>query len=293
MRFHISAAGCATLLAIAACNDNSGPGAAGTMALRIATTPSRAVTLAGASPSLSATPLTYTDDAGNVLVVSAAQVVLKQISFVRADAGDACVDGEHDPDHQANDRRGDHPAADGQHGASGLHRPAFDEADQDEADDSDACEAEALGPVLVDLPLNSGAQQQFEIGIAPGTYTGVRFHIHKANSGSEAPFLTDHPEFVGTSIRVTGTFNDVPFTYTTSLNAIQRQSFTAPVTVDQNGSADVTLLVDLSTWFLDHGTLVDPATAGEGGVNQHLVWDNIKRSFRAFRVDDHTGEADG
>jgi hypothetical protein len=76
MRFHISAAGCATLLAIAACNDNSGPGAAGTMALRIATTPSRAVTLAGASPSLSATPLTYTDDAGNVLVVSAAQVVL-------------------------------------------------------------------------------------------------------------------------------------------------------------------------------------------------------------------------
>ena len=284
MRFQISAAGCTALLALAACNDNSGPGAAGTMALRIATTPSMAITASGAAPFVSATPLTYTDDAGNVLVISAAQVVLKQISFARADAGDACVDGEHDAGHQANDH---------DRGASALHRPAFDEADQDEADDSDACAPEALGPVLVDLPLNSGATQQFEIGIAPGTYTGVRFHIHKANSGSEAPFLAEHPEFVGTSIRVTGTYNDVPFTYTTSLNAIQRQNFVTPVTVDQNGSADVTLLVDLSTWFLNGGTLVDPATAGPGGANQHLVWDNIKRSFRAFRDEDHNGQADG
>ncbi len=291
MRLHILASGCAAALAVAACNDNSGPGAAGTMALRIATTPSTAVTLAGASPSLSATPLTYTDDAGNVLVISAAQVVLKQISFVRADNGEACIEGEHDPDHAAGDRRDEHASSD--HGLSALHRPAFDEGDQDEPDDSDACEAEALGPVLVDLPLNSGALQQLEIGIAPGTYNAVRFHIHKANSGSEAPFLTDHPEFVGTSIRVTGTYNETPFTYTTSLNAIQRQNFVTPVTVAENGSADVTLLVDLSTWFLSNGTLLDPATAGEGGVNQHLVWDNIKRSFRAFRDDDHNGEADG
>lgn len=272
----------ALALTLAACSDSNAPGGAGTMALRIATTPSGRITTGAVSPSLVATPLTFTDGSGNILVISDAQVVLKQVSFERADNATACPDGEHDLEHQ-----------DGTHrSGNAVGSLAFDESDQDAADDNDSCEAEALGPMLVDLPLNSGAQQQFSIGIEPGTYTGVRFHIHKANSGAEASFLATHPEFVGTSIRVTGTFNDAPFVYTTSLNTVQRQRFEAPVTVDQSGSADVTLLVDLSTWFLNGGTLVDPATAGHGGANEHLVWDNIKRSFRAFRDHDHDGHAD-
>jgi hypothetical protein len=277
----------AAALALAACSDSNAPGSAGTMTLRIATTPSRSVATSAVSPSLVATPLTFTDGAGNVLVISEAQVVLKQVSFERADNADACPEGEHDIDHQSHDQSGAHRRNDV------IGSPAFDEADQDEADDHDSCGAAALGPILVDLPLNSGAQQQFAISIEPGTYTSVRFHIHKANSGVEAPFLADHPEFVGTSIRAAGTFNEVPFVYTTSLNALQRQAFESPVTVDESGTADVTLLVDLSTWFLDGGTLVSPATALHGGANEHLVWDNIKRSFRAFRDHDHDGHADG
>jgi hypothetical protein len=277
-----SAAGAA--LVLTACSDSNAPGSNGTMALRIATTPSASVASSAVSASLVATPLTFTDDAGNVLVISEAQVVLKQVSFERADNATACPDGEHDSQHQNQSET---------HRQNGMNGSvAFDEADQDEADDNDACEAEALGPILVDLPLNSGAQQQFSIGIAPGTYTAVRFHIHKANSGAEAAFLADHPEFVGKSIRVTGTFNDTPFTYTTSLNALQRQRFETPVTVDESGSADVTLLVDLSTWFLNGSTLIDPATALHGGSMEHLVWDNIKRSFRAFRDHNHDGHAD-
>lgn len=283
IRFDSLAGATALALTLGACSDSNAPGSAGTMALRIATTPSGRITTAAVSPSLVATPLTFTDGAGNILVISDAQVVLKQVSFERADNATACPDGEHDIEHENETHRS---------GSDAVGTIAFDESDQDEADDNDSCEAEALGPMLVDLPLNSGAQQQFSIGIEPGTYTAVRFHIHKANSGSEASFLANHPEFVGTSIRVTGTFNDAPFVYSTSLNTVQRQRFEAPVTVDQSGSADVTLLVDLSTWFLNGGTLVDPATAGHGGANEHLVWDNIKRSFRAFRDHDHDGHAD-
>ena len=280
-----SIVGTAAVLALAACSDSNAPGSAGTMALRIATTPSQSVAASAVSPSLVATPLTFTDGAGNVLVISEAQVVLKQVCFQRADNADACPEGQHDINHENQSethRRND-----------AIGSPAFDESDQDEADDHDACGAEALGPILVDLPLNSGAQQQFAISIEPGTYTSVRFHIHKANSGAEAPFLADHPEFVGTSIRLAGTFNEAPFVYTTSLNALQRQAFDSPVTVDESGTADVTLLVDLSTWFLNDGTLMNPATALHGGANEHLVWDNIKRSFRAFRDHDHDGHADG
>lgn len=276
----------AAALILAACSDSNAPGSAGTMALRIATTPSQSVATSAVSPSLVATPLTFTDDAGNVLVISEAQLVLKQVSFERADNADTCLEGEHDGDHVHDDQSEEHRQNDA------IGSPSFDESDQDEADDHDSCEAEALGPMLVDLPLNSGAQQQFAISIEPGTYTAVRFHIHKANSGAEAPFLADHPEFVGTSIRLAGTFNDAPFVYTTSLNALQRQAFESPVTVDESGTADVTLLVDLSTWFLNGDTLVNPATALHGGASEHLVWDNIKRSFRAFRDHDHDGHAD-
>jgi hypothetical protein len=296
MRIHpVLPASLAALLLLAACSDSNAPGgASGTISLRVATTPSANVSAAAAiSPSLVATPLTFTDGSGNVLVIELAQVVLKQVSFERADNAAACPDGEHDPEHDATHHR--------QQGSDrhGANRPgmtsgaAFDAADQDEADDHDSCDARALGPILVDLPLNSGPQQQFAIDIEPGTYTAVRFHIHKANSGSEAPFLTEHPEFVGTSIRVTGTFNHEPFTYTTSLNAVQHQRFESPVTVDASGTTDVTLLVDLSTWFLGpQGALIDPATAMPGGANEHLVWDNIRRSFQAFNDHDHNGHPD-
>lgn len=284
----------AAVLLLAACSDSNAPGGApGTISLRVATTPSANVSAASAmSPSLVATPLTFTDGSGNVLVIELAQVVLKQVSFERADNATACPDGEHDPEHQSahNQQGSDRHGANRPGMTSGA---AFDAADQDEADDHDSCDARALGPILVDLPLNSGPQQQFAIDIEPGTYTAVRFHIHKANSGSEAPFLAEHPEFVGTSIRVTGTFNHEPFTYTTSLNAVQHQRFESPVTVDASGTTDVTLLVDLSTWFLGpQGALVDPATAMPGGANEHLVWDNIRRSFQAFNDHDHNGHPD-
>ena len=276
----------AAMLVLAACSDSNSPGGApGTISLHVATPPSAAIAAVSATPPISAsihaTPLTFTDGSGNVLVIEQAQVVLKQITFERADNATACPDGEHDPEHDATHRP--------EHGPGNR---GSDAADQDEADDHDACDARALGPILVDLPLNSGPEQQFAIDIEPGTYTAVRFHIHKANSGAEAPFLADHPEFVGTSIRVTGTFNGEPFTYSTSLNAVEFQRFETPVTVDASGTTDVTLLVDLSSWFLNpDGVLVDPADAMHGAT-ERLVWNNIRRSFHAFNDHDHDAHAD-
>ncbi len=277
----------AGLVLAAACSDSSAPGASAAVAFRVATPSSGTVSTAAAGLSaLSAgTPVTYTDGAGNSLIIASAQVVLKQVSFERADNATACVEGEHDAEHASD-------PADGTHHSSGA-LAAFDEGDQDQADSHDACDARALGPILVDLPLGGPAAQQFTVTVEPGTYTGVRFHLHKANAGSESAFLTANPDFAGISIRVIGTYNTVPFTFVTDLNAMQEQQFTTPITVDASGIADVTLLVDLSKWFLDAGArLIDPATALHGGANEHLVWNNIKASFRSFRDADHDGHED-
>jgi hypothetical protein len=66
-----------------------------------------------------------------------------------------------------------------------------------------------------------------------------------------------------------------------------------PVTVGAAGTADLTLLVDISTWFNSAGSaLIDPATANVGGVNELLVRGNIRTSFKAFEDDNHNGEDD-
>ena len=53
------------------------------------------------------------------------------------------------------------------------------------------------------------------------------------------------------------------------------------------------LFVDLGTWFraLD-GSLVDPQSANNGGSNEGLVNENVKRSLETFEDEDHDGSDD-
>jgi hypothetical protein len=63
------------------------------------------------------------------------------------------------------------------------------------------------------------------------------------------------------------------------------------VTVAAGGSINVTLRVDISTWFLNdtQTALVDPASANNGGANQSIVANNIQNSFKAFEDDNRDG----
>jgi len=88
---------------------------------------------------------------------------------------------------------------------------------------------------------------------------------------------------------VKGTFNGAAFTYTSDLNVEQKLRFDPPVQVTAGTPASVTVRLDLSGWFRDGSKLVDPGSATKGGVNQHLVRDNIKQSFKGFRDNDEDG----
>jgi hypothetical protein len=255
----------------AACSaDGAGPSHPAQVTLHVATRSFGSASL----PSVLGQPDTLI--AGrDTLVLDQVALVLRDIRFDRVE-DDRCDDGDLD---------------DGVSGG-GL-RPAHD----DDGDGDESCEHFRTGPILVDLPLGPGVDRVFSVAVEPGTYDEIRFKIHKPghDDPADAAFLAQHPEFAGVSIRVTGSFDGVPFTFLSDLDAKQEQDLVPPLVVTGGTTnVDVTLRVDIHTWFGDGGGgLVDPATANRGGPNERLVRDNIRDSFRAFRDDDHDGEDDG
>lgn len=158
----------------------------------------------------------------------------------------------------------------------------------------DGCEEFELGPVLVDLPLTAGAEQAFAADVPEGTYSKVDFEIHKPDDSDPADqaFVQLNPDFADISIRVTGTFDGVPFVHTTDLDVEQELSLLPNLVVAEGVSTNLTIFVDLSAWYLIGGALVDPATANKGGANESAVNNNIKDSFKAFEDPDRNGSDD-
>ncbi len=169
----------------------------------------------------------------------------------------------------------------------------------DSTADESACEEFETGSVLINLPITLGTELGVTVPVDSGTYSKVEFKIHKpGNDSADLAFFAANPGFpTNTSIRVRGTFNGTPFTYTTSLDAEQEYSFNPPLVVDASGSAtNLTIRFDLSTWFRNGaaGPLVNPATGNAGQANESLIKDNIKNSIKAFEDRDRDGnEIDG
>jgi len=155
----------------------------------------------------------------------------------------------------------------------------------------DGCEELESGPYLLDLPLSTGASTVMAVDVPPGTYNEFEFKVRKPEGDSG--FITQHPEFAGVSIRVTGTWNGTPFTYTTDVSAEQELAINPPLVITETSSADFTLFIDVGSWFRDAGgALVDPSTANNGGANESLVNSNISSSFDAFEDENHDGSDD-
>ncbi len=166
-------------------------------------------------------------------------------------------------------------------------------ADCDAEPEPAGCEEVEVGPVLVDLPLAQGADQQFSIEVPSGTYSRIDFEVHKLSGDDpgDAALVQAHPEFDGLSIRALGTFNGQPFTFETDLDVEQELDLMPPMLVGETTATNVTVRVDVSTWFRTAtGALIDPATANKGGENESEVKDNIKDSFKAFEDQDQDGD---
>ena len=158
--------------------------------------------------------------------------------------------------------------------------------------EDDGCEEFETGPVLVTLPLNGAVTTDVTIPVDTGTYDEIDFEVHKVESGADAAFLTDHAGWDGRSILVEGTFNGQPFMYESDLDVEQENEINPPLVIGAGTtSTNVTLRVDLSTWFRDQsGALVDPNSGNKGGQNESIVKENIKKSFKAFEDENRNGD---
>jgi hypothetical protein len=165
-------------------------------------------------------------------------------------------------------------------------------------DDDDGCEEFSYGAQLVSLPLGSETEKVVTLtGVPPGMYDEVEFDLHPPVSPGDDAFIAANPLFNGVSIRVTGFYRPAgaaertAFTYTTDLSQQEEIELSPPLDVTADGMANITIRIDVSTWFLtaDGNEVVDPATAGPGGANESLVESNIQQSINAFQDDDSDG----
>jgi len=162
-------------------------------------------------------------------------------------------------------------------------------ADDDSGVD-DSCAETFVGPVLVDLPLTStSTSTSITASIPEGTYSSIEFKIHKpAGESGDAAFVTANPNFANSSIRVEGTYNGSPFVFTSSISEKERLNFNPPVVIDGTNK-NVTVALDVGSWFKSGGQVVTPTTANPGGTNENVVRNNIRASLRAFEDDDKNG----
>ena len=63
-----------------------------------------------------------------------------------------------------------------------------------------------------------------------------------------------------------------------------------PLVVSDVGTTDITLFIDIGTWFrASDNMLIDPSSANAGGPNESTVENNIRNSFNSFEDEDHDG----
>lgn len=256
-----------SLLVATACSDsNTGRVGFALSSRRAPSTLSGAVT--GFHGSLSGSGLSASVQAGtasgptvvalgnDTIIIQSAQLVLRKIELERSELSTSCADVE--------------PEVEG-------------------------CEEFEAGPLLVSLPLGNTTEQLIAVSVPAGTYEKVEFEIHKPDASKDAAFITAHADFANLSIQVTGTFVHgtgsgagarSDFVFTSAVDAEQEMALVPPLVVVADASTNVTLRVDVATWFLDESktALLDPSTA-----NPSVVANNIEKSFEAFRDNNEDG----
>ena len=174
-----------------------------------------------------------------------------------------------------------------------LEGPSTESCPEESEGDSGCGELE-FGPVLFELPLEEGAEGVLDALAPVGSYTGLKFQLHRPTDANEdADFVAEHSEYDDISIRVVGSYNGTPFTFASDLTEVETVSFVGPVEVESEGALPLTLLVQVADWFArEGGGLVNPADANDGMPLESVVEQQIRESFRAFHDSDADADED-
>ena len=251
---HSIAAGLTAALFLACSDSSSGPAGTGRVTFQLANSGS-----ATGAPTFAA--------GADVLTITKVEVVARKIRLERA--------------------AGTCPAASAGPAASS----GGGEGDETEHHDKE-CADVRLAPMLLLPPVDAFAKAQFTVDLPEGSYKEIKIQIHKPTPGPrDADLLAAHPDIVGISIRVTGTYNGAPFIFTTPVTAEVEIELPKPLDVVAGTPTAFTLQVDLSSWFkAEGGALLSPIQPTEQ-IRQRIE-QNIRRSFHAFKDRDHDNHPD-
>ncbi|MDQ8157887.1 MAG: hypothetical protein P3B76_02595 [Gemmatimonadota bacterium] len=275
-------------LALAACESGTGPSSGNMVGVgfQLARTSGATALVApaaagpaGSTAAVGTVPTITTSAAGmriardgDVLLVTKAQLVVRNVKLKSATA--VCSDDDDDE-------------TTGRSSSSSSGSSSRD-------DDDDDCAEIRVGPYLVDVPVNGADGARVAVEVPAGTYSSIRLWLYKVTSSDSADvaFRQANPTFRDISLRLEGTFNGTPFVFVNDVNAKLTVPLTEPLVVGTGGD-DVTVTIDLSTWFLrSSGGLYSPAAANTPGQVRAQVQNNIRNAFRAFRDDDKDGRED-
>ena len=163
------------------------------------------------------------------------------------------------------------------------------ECEVEEGEDNPPCVDFHEDPFVLDVPLG-GRPVRSSAAPAPATdYNLFQVIIHKPDSLQDTALLRANPDLQGASTRVDGVLSHGgvrrDFVFLTPFTEQEEIALEPAVVVPSRDTLRITLHVDVGSWFTsgDHRSLVDPASAVEGGPNAHTVKDNIRTSLRVFR----------
>jgi hypothetical protein len=224
---------------------------------------------------------------GDVVLITKAQIVVRNVKLKSISA--VCADDDDDDDDD--DDKG--KSGSSSNGSSRSSSDTSSRSDDDDDDDDDCAEIR-VGPYLVDVPVNGNDGARVTVEVPAGTYSDVRLWLHKVSSSDSADiaFRQANPDFRDISLRLVGTYNGTPFTFTSDVNAKLTVPLTDPLVIGVGGG-NVTVSIDFSTWFRrPSGGLYSPATANTPGQVRSQVQNNIRGAFRAFEDKNKDGRED-
>ncbi len=149
--------------------------------------------------------------------------------------------------------------------------------------------------MVAELNLDASPLMLAVADIPFGTYHKVSFRIHKPDDGEMPP----DPDFkIGESgnerfsVIVDGKLDGIPFQYRSSKSMQQKVDFESELVIEEiTADMNVTLLVNVSTWFKDDdGNELDPTD--DTSSNESMIDKSIRESFRIFKDNNRDGQPD-
>ena len=143
-----------------------------------------------------------------------------------------------------------------------------------------------VGPFVVTLDPSGSVNTVAVSNIPAGIYDRVAFRLHKPEDSEPVPdaeFREGESGDQRYSVILSGTFNGQAFVYKSRQNGKQEIPLAPPISVDEKGTTNVTLTVDVNSWFVRDGQPLDPTD----DQNAQAIDDNIKASFATIFKDDN------